>query len=145
MIIIDWQHFTPWLSLLGGILIGVAASLLLVFNGKIAGISGIIGKLLLLPSNDIAWRISFLTGMVMAPVAYRFVIHAPIIALETNLWLITIAGLLVGFGTQYGSGCTSGHGVCGISRLSPRSIIATLVFMLIGFITVFVTRHIIGG
>jgi len=142
---IDWANFTPLLSLFGGILIGLAVSLLLLLNGKIGGISGIIGKLLQYPSNDTGWRIFFLLGMIAAPITYRFIIKSPTIIIDTNLFILTIAGLLVGFGTQYGSGCTSGHGVCGIAQLSLRSFIATLTFMVMGFITVFFMRHMIGG
>ncbi len=143
--IIDWQHFTPWLSLMGGLLIGIATSLLLLVNGKIAGISGILGGLFKMPKDDTAWRVLFLLGMISAPLAYRFLISPPIIDIKPDWLILSIAGLLVGFGTRMSGGCTSGHGVCGISRLSKRSITATLIFICVGFMTVFVVRHIIGG
>ncbi len=143
--IIDWQHFTPWLSLCGGLLIGIATALLLLFKGKIAGISGILGGVFRIPKDDTSWRILFLLGMICASLAYRFIIAPPKIDIKADWLILIIAGLLVGFGTRLSGGCTSGHGVCGISRLSMRSIIATLIFMCLGIITVFITRHIIGG
>lgn len=143
--LIDWEHFTPWASLFGGLIIGLGTSLLLLVNAKIAGISGILGGMLRLPTGDTAWRMLFLLGMIVAPVAYHFAIEAPQIHIESG-WLVTIiAGLLVGIGTRMSSGCTSGHGVCGLSRLSLRSLVATLIFMSFGIITVFVTKHVIGG
>lgn len=141
---IDWQHFTPWASFGGGLLIGVSTALLLLANGKIAGISGIFGGLLRWSQSDRLWRILFILGMLSAPITYRLFIHAPTIIVDANWMIIIIAGLLVGFGTRYSGGCTSGHGICGISRLSLRSIIATLIFTLVGFITVYISRHILG-
>ncbi len=143
--LIDWEHFTPWASLFGGLIIGLGTSLLLLVNAKIAGISGILGGMLRLPTGDTAWRMLFLLGMIVAPVAYHFAVEAPQIHIESGWFVTIIAGLLVGIGTRMSSGCTSGHGVCGLSRLSLRSLVATLIFMSFGIITVFVTKHIIGG
>jgi len=143
--VIDWQHFTPWTSLGGGILIGLSTTLLLLANGKIAGISGILGGLLCWLKGDKLWRLLFLLGMLIAPVTYQLLFHPPTVTVESNWVVIIIAGLLVGFGTRYSGGCTSGHGICGISRLSPRSVIATLLFMLTGVITVYIVRHILGA
>lgn len=145
MIHIDWQAFTPWSSLAGGLLIGLAASLFALFNGRIAGISGILGGLLLSPSPDRLWRVAFLAGMIGAPGIWMLFHSLPELTIDAGFPMIVLAGLLVGFGTRYGSGCTSGHGVCGLSRLSPRSLAATLSFMGAGFITVFIIRHLLGG
>lgn len=142
---VDWTHFTPWWSLLGGLFIGLAATLLILFNGRVAGISGIVGGLLRAPSSDRAWRIAFVAGLVLAPVVYTALGHAPEIDIDATYPVLVAAGLLVGIGTRYGSGCTSGHGVCGISRMSPRSIVATVVFMGIGIATVYVVRHVLAG
>lgn len=143
---IDWASFTPWSALLGGALIGLAAAMFVLLNGKIAGISGILGGLLgPRESGDTAWRLAFLIGMVVAPTAWLLFAAIPEITIEAGFPLLVIAGLLVGISTRYGAGCTSGHGVCGISRLSPRSIVATLMFMGSGFITVYIVRHAIGG
>lgn len=141
---IDWANFTPWMSLLGGVMIGLAAALLLLFNGKIAGISGILGGILQPRRKDFAWRIAFIAGLVIAPLLFRLVSPLPQVEIEASYAVLVIAGLLVGIGTRYGSGCTSGHGVCGLSRRSPRSMVATLAFMVGGFATVFVIRHLIG-
>ncbi|TVR64544.1 MAG: YeeE/YedE family protein [Candidatus Competibacteraceae bacterium] len=142
---IDWTAFTPWSALAGGVLIGLAAALLVLLNGRIAGISGIVGGLLTPKPGDIGWRLAFVAGLVLAPVLWLAVAALPPIQIEAGYPLLIVAGLVVGFSTRYGTGCTSGHGVCGISRLSPRSIVATLAFMTAGFITVFVMRHLIGG
>jgi uncharacterized membrane protein YedE/YeeE len=115
-----------------------------LFNGRIAGISGILGGLLEWPKGDISWRLAFLLGLVAAPLAYSLVAPLPIVQVDAGTGTLVIAGLLVGIGTRYGSGCTSGHGVCGLSRLSPRSLAATAAFMLAGFATVFVVRHLIA-
>jgi uncharacterized protein len=144
MMAIDWLHFTPWTSLAGGLLIGLAASAFVLLNGRIAGISGILGGLLRPAQGDIAWRIAFLAGLIGAPLAYGLFAALPDVRIEAGDTALVAAGLLVGLGTRYGSGCTSGHGVCGLSRLSPRSLIATLSFMLAGFVTVFVIRHLLG-
>ena len=142
---IDWQTFTPWSSLAGGILIGVAASVLILFNGRIAGISGIIGGLLKPSGGDIGWRIAFIGGLLGAPLIYRVTTELPTIEIDAGNGVLIAAGLLVGVGTRYGSGCTSGHGVCGISRLSPRSLAATLIFMAAGFAATYAVRHLINN
>ena len=142
---IDWNAFTPWASLAGGALIGLAAAMFLLLNGRIAGISGIVGGLLAPSRGDIAWRAAFVIGMVAAPAAWLLFSALPTARIDASYTTLVIAGLLVGVGTRYGSGCTSGHGVCGLSRLSLRSLAATLAFMSAGFITVFVMRHLIGG
>ena len=141
---IDWNGFTPWASLAGGALIGLSAALFVLFNGRIAGISGILGGLLEWPKGDIAWRLAFLLGLVAAPLAFSVVAPLPVVQIDADTSTLIVAGLLVGIGTRYGSGCTSGRGVCGLSRLSPRSLVATAAFMLAGFATVFVTRHILA-
>ena len=141
---IDWTHFTPWASLAGGILIGVAAAVFILFNGRIAGISGILGGLLRPAKNDILWRVAFLAGLVLAPLLYAVVSPLPDTVVDADAGILIAAGLLVGIGTRYGAGCTSGHGVCGIARLSPRSLVATACFMAAGFATVFVVRHLLA-
>ena len=140
---IDWVHFTPWRSLAGGVLIGAAAAMLLLLNGKIAGISGILGGLLRTGAGDIGWRVAFIAGLVVAPLVYPLAAPLPVVQIDADTTLLVVAGLLVGLGTGYGSGCTSGHGVCGLSRLSPRSLVATTAFMAAGFVTVFMARHLI--
>ncbi|MBU3635287.1 YeeE/YedE family protein [Polynucleobacter sp. es-GGE-1] len=143
---IDWLAFTPIPSLLGGIILGVAAALYVLFHGRILGISGIISGLLRPKSGDRAWRMALILGLLTAPLlAALFFEIRPIVEVEADWLAVVIAGLLVGFGTQYGSGCTSGHGICGLSRLSPRSLVATVSFMTAGFLIVFVLRHVIGG
>ena len=141
---IDWNNFTPWTSLEGGVLIGVATALLLTFNGRIAGISGIVGGLLKPAKGDIAWRVAFVAGLVLSPLVFSIAAPLPHVHIEASHFVLILAGLLVGIGTRYGSGCTSGHGVCGLSRRSPRSMVATIVFMLAGFVTVFLVRHLFG-
>ena len=138
---IDSLHFTPWSALAGGILIGLAAALFILLNGRIAGISGIIGGLLRPNKGDIGWRFAFIAGLVLAPVVYGIFYELPAAQIDASSGILIVAGLLVGVGTRYGSGCTSGHGVCGISRLSPRSIAATIIFMAAGFVTVFLLKH----
>ncbi|MYN18819.1 YeeE/YedE family protein [Rugamonas sp. FT107W] len=141
--VIDSLSFTPWSALLGGVLIGAAAALLILLNGRIAGISGIIGGLLRPVGGDILWRITFVLGLILAPLVYG-VFHAwPETQIDADYGVLIGAGLLVGLGTRYGSGCTSGHGVCGISRLSPRSIAATAIFMAAGFVSVYLIRHVL--
>ncbi len=141
---IDWNAFTPFGALAGGAMIGVAASLLMVLNGRIAGISGIVGGFVRAGAADRLWRVAFVAGILLAPVvALRFG-SAPHITIDASIPTLVIAGFLVGLGTRYGSGCTSGHGVCGLARLSMRSIIATIVFMAAGFIMVYATRHLLG-
>ena len=141
---IDWQAFTPWTALAGGLLIGLAAALFLLLNGRVAGISGIVGGLLRPVRGDIGWRVAFVTGLICAPLLYGLVAALPAPRIDAGLGTLAVAGLLVGVGTRYGGGCTSGHGVCGLSRLSPRSLAATLAFMGAGFATVFVLRHVIA-
>lgn len=145
MIEINWTVFTPGAALAGGVLIGLAATLLLLINGRIAGISGILGTLLKPAPGDIAWRVAFLAGMIGAPTLWLLADSLPAIEIDASYPVLVVAGLIVGIGTRYGSGCTSGHGVCGISRLSPRSIVATLTFMTGGFATVYLVRHLIGA
>jgi uncharacterized membrane protein YedE/YeeE len=141
---IDWIHFTPGMSLLGGVLIGISSALFILTNGRIAGISGILGGLLSRRPGDMVWRIAFLLGLIAAPAAI-FALTGPLTAtIEANTEVLVIAGLLVGIGTRYGAGCTSGHGVCGLSRLSPRSLVATLAFMGAGMAIVFVMRHLLA-
>ena len=141
---IDWTNFTPWTSLIGGMLIGAAAALFISFNGRIAGISGILGGLLKPTKGDMLWRAAFLGGMLAAPLVYGLAAPLPEAAVDADVITLIVAGLLVGLGTRYGSGCTSGHGVCGIARLSPRSLVATAVFMAAGFATVYAVRHLLG-
>ena len=143
--IIDWQNFTPWSSLAGGVLIGLAAALFVLMNGRIAGISGVLGGLLQPRAGDIAWRLAFVAGILLAPTLYGIVTALPAATIEADYPVLIAAGLLVGVGTRFGSGCTSGHGVCGLSRLSPRSLVATMSFLAAGFATVFVTRHLLGA
>ena len=140
---IDWGHFTPWSSLAGGLLIGLATAMFLLFNGRIAGISGILGGLLRPIAGDIGWRIAFVAGLVGAPLVYGLAAGLPSVHVDADIVTLVVAGLLVGVGTRFGSGCTSGHGVCGLSRLSPRFMVATASFMLAGFVTVFFVRHLI--
>ncbi|KIG11177.1 protein of unknown function DUF4341 [Burkholderia sp. MR1] len=143
--LVDFTHFTPGLSLLGGLIIGTAAAVLVLCNGRIAGISGILGGLLSWPSNDIGWRVAFLAGLLGAPVVASVLGMSAHLDIEAGWTTILAAGFLVGIGTRYASGCTSGHGVCGLSRGSVRSLVATATFMLAGLVTVFVQRHLIGG
>jgi hypothetical protein len=138
---IDWTVFTPVSALAGGILIGVAVGAFLLVNGRIAGISAIVGGLLRPARGDVAWRVAFIGGLLLAPLAYALFGALPESTIEASYPVLVVAGLLVGIGTRYGSGCTSGHGVCGISRLSPRSLAATGCFMAAGFVTVFIVRH----
>jgi len=144
--VIDWLSFTPIPSLLGGIILGVAAALYVLLHGRILGISGIVSGLLHPKLADSAWRVSLVLGLISAPfLAALFFGIIPVVEIDSGWLAIVIAGLLVGFGAQYGSGCTSGHGICGLSRLSPRSLVATLAFMCAGFVIVFIIRNIIGG
>lgn len=143
MMNIDWSAFTPWSALAGGVLIGVAAGMFVLFNGRIAGISGILGGLLKPVRGDAAWRVAFIGGLLIAPLSHALIAALPKPQIDAGYGTLVLAGLLVGIGTRYGSGCTSGHGVCGLSRLSPRSLVATLAFMTAGFATVFVIRHLL--
>lgn len=140
---LDSTAFTPISALAGGALIGLAASLFALMAGRIAGISGIAGGLVRPARGDIAWRVAFVAGLVLAPLLYAAVIATPVVRIEAAMPLLIAGGVLVGWGSRYGSGCTSGHGVCGLSRLSPRSLVATLTFMAAGFATVFLVRHVI--
>lgn len=142
---IDWFAFSPVPAFLGGILLGVAAALYVILHGRILGISGIVSGLLTPKNGDVIWRLSLVLGLLSAPFlgSLFFDLHT-ITVIDADWIAIIIAGLLVGFGSSYGSGCTSGHGVCGLSRLSPRSLVATLSFMSAGFLTVFVIRHLLG-
>lgn len=141
---LDWLHFTPFSALIGGALIGLSASLFVLLNGRIAGVSGIIGGLLRPKRGDLAWRIAFVIGIGAAPATYQLFSPLPDIHVNTGTGLLILAGFLVGIGTRYGAGCTSGHGVCGLSRLSFRSFVATLIFMTFGAAAVFVVRHGLG-
>lgn len=138
---IDWIHFTPVASLVGGLLIGLASALFILANGRIAGISGILGGLLRPQGNDVVWRLAFLLGLVVAPAMAALFVAPSAPTIDASAEVLVVAGLLVGIGTRYGGGCTSGHGICGLSRLSPRSLIATLAFMGSGMGIVFVMRH----
>ena len=140
------ENFIPISAVIGGIFIGLAATLLLAANGRIAGISGIAGGLLQRDSGARGWRLMFLAGLVLAPAAYGFAGGTvPKILITNSIPLLIAGGLLVGYGTSLGRGCTSGHGVCGLARLSPRSLAATLTFLAMGILTVFVMRHILAG
>lgn len=141
---IDWNAFTPYASLVGGVLIGLAAAMFVLLNVRIAGISGVLGGLLHPVKGDVSWRVAFVLGLVAAPAAYALFTAVPTPHIDASWGALVLAGLLVGVGTRYGSGCTSGHGVCGLSRLSPRSLAATVAFMSAGFVTVFVVRHVLG-
>lgn len=140
---IDWTNFTPWTALAGGILLGIASAAFILVNGRVLGISGILGGLLVPKRSDASWRVFFLLGMLLAPATLSLLAPGLISAprIEASTVAIVTAGLLVGLGTRYGSGCTSGHGVCGLSRLSPRSLVATMAFMASGFAMVYVIRH----
>ncbi len=145
---IDWNHFTPWTSLAGGILLGLAAAMFLLLNGRIAGISGIFGGLLWPKRGDIGWRLAFLLGLLAAPGLWLLLapssLPLPAVRIDAGGTALILAGLAVGLGTRYGSGCTSGHGVCGLSRLSLRSLAATMTFMAGGFVTVYLLRHVLA-
>jgi uncharacterized protein len=138
-------NFTPWQSLIGGLLIGFSTLLLIRWLGKVAGISGIVGQLWSGNASDKAWRLAFVIGLLVSPLLYQLFTPLPVMRIEADLPVLIVAGLLVGFGTRLGSGCTSGHGVCGLSRLSLRSLVATLTFMLVAVIVVWVTRHLLNA
>ena len=142
---IDWPAFTPWSALTGGMLIGVAAAMFALLNGRIAGISGVLGGLFKPARGDVGWRVAFIGGLVGAPLVYGLFSALPAVQIDAGYGALIAGGLLGGIGTRYGSGCTSGHGVCGLSRLSPRSLVATLTFMGAGFITVFLLRHLFNN
>jgi len=138
-------NFTPFSALLGGAFIGAAAVFLMWTHGRIAGISGILSGTMFSGGTDRYWRLAFLTGVIVVPVVYGLIFGMPAVEMDMGFPTIAIAGLLVGFGTKLGSGCTSGHGVCGLSRLSIRSMVAVALFMLAGMLTVLVVRYLVGG
>ena len=141
---LDWAHFTPWASLAGGIILGFASAIFILVNGRILGISGILGGLMPPKGGDTFWRVAFILGLFTAPTVFHAVVPAEYITaprIDAAELTVVAAGLLVGIGTRYASGCTSGHGVCGLSRLSPRSLVATVSFMFAGFVMVYVMRH----
>ena len=142
---IDWLAFSPGPAFFGGILLGVAAALYVILHGRILGVSGIVSGLLSPKEGDIAWRLSLVLGLLSAPFVGSLLFGLQTTTVIDADWIAIIAaGVLVGFGANYGSGCTSGHGVCGLSRLSPRSLVATISFMSAGFLVVFVIRHVLG-
>ncbi|MDR2990059.1 MAG: YeeE/YedE family protein [Providencia alcalifaciens] len=138
---IDWAHFTPGSAAIGGVLIGLAVAILLIFNGRIVGISGILAGVLKPTKGDTAWKLAFIVGILVAPLLFITFVYTPEVTIATSTPLLIAAGLLVGFGTRLGSGCTSGHGICGMARFSRRSMVAVVVFMLVAFITVAVINH----
>lgn len=140
----DWNHFTPLGALAGGVLVGTAAAMLVLLNGRVAGVSGVLGGMLRPVKGDSAWRITFVLGLVGSPLVYPLFAPLPQLQVDAGYGALVLAGMLVGVGTRYGAGCTSGHGVCGLSRLSFRSLVATVAFMGAGFVTAFVTRHVLG-
>ena len=143
---IDWTHFTPWASLTGGVILGLASAIFILINGRVLGISGILGGLMPPKLGDTSWRIAFMLGLFAAPTVFHAVVPTQFITaprIDATDMMVVIAGLLVGIGTRYASGCTSGHGVCGLSRLSPRSLLATASFMSAGFVMVYVLRHVL--
>jgi len=143
---IDWTNFTPWASLTGGIILGVASAIFILINGRVLGISGILGGLMPPKVGDTTWRIAFMLGLFAAPTVFHALVPAEYITaprIDATDMMVVAAGLLVGIGTRYASGCTSGHGVCGLSRLSPRSLLATASFMSAGFVMVYVLRHVL--
>ena len=140
---IDWAHFTPWTSFGGGMMLGLAAAMFILLNGRILGVSGILAGLLQPKRADAGWRVAFLSGLLAAPLLWLMVSPdgLPPVRIDAGTAALIVAGLAVGLGTRYGSGCTSGHGVCGLSRLSPRSLAATATFMASGFVAVYLIRH----
>lgn len=140
-------EFTPWISLLGGVLIGLAATLLMLFHGRIMGATGILAGLVYPASkSDFAWRAAVVAGMVTGPaVVWALSGAMPAVQVPVSTLMLLAGGLIVGVGVTFGGGCTSGHGVCGMARLSPRSIVATLTFMIVTLATVYVVRHVVGG
>jgi uncharacterized protein len=140
---IDWTHFTPQLALSGGLIIGFATALLWLLNGRIAGISGIAAAALTSVGAERQWRLAFVLGLVLSSWVWLMLAPLPEVVVTSNYQLLALAGLLVGFGARLGSGCTSGHGICGLSRLSGRSLVATVTFMTVAMGTVFVVRHVV--
>lgn len=143
--IIDWANFTPWSALAGGLLIGLATGVFVLFNGRIAGISGLLGSLLNPSAGGRLDSLLFILGILLAPALWLLFAELPSVEMQVGPLGLIVAGLLVGFGARMGAGCTSGHGICGLSRLSLRSLLATLSFMATGFATVFVVRHLLGA
>lgn len=141
---LDWQSFTPASSLLGGAIIGVSVVAFALLLGRVAGVSGILGGLFASPRGERAWRAAFLVGLILASSVYSLMAPLPPVEVAASYPTLIAAGLLVGFGTRLGSGCTSGHGICGIARFSPRSLVATTTFIAFAFATVFVVRHVIS-
>lgn len=141
---IDWTHFTPWASLGGGLVLGIASALFILVSGRVLGISSILGDMLRGARADLGWRLAFFAGLLVSPLVYSWVAPLPTVRIDAGWVTLMVAGLLVGVGTRYGAGCTSGHGVCGLSRLSARSLAATLTFMATGFATVFIVRHVLA-
>lgn len=139
---IVWDAFTPWTALAGGLLIGLSVALMIVLLGRVTGISGIVAGLQQV--NGRSWRIAFIAGLLIAPLLWQLMIPLPQVQMPNNTAVVIVAGLLVGFGTRLGSGCTSGHGVCGLSRLSLRSLAATLTFIASGAMTVFLMRYVLA-
>jgi len=135
------SSWVAWPALTGGLVIGIAVAVLLLLNGRVAGISGIVGGLFRWRAGDISWRVAFIVGLIASAFIWQLFFALPKIHITANYTMLAIAGFLVGFGTRLGSGCTSGHGVCGLSRLSPRSIVATLIFIVTGMATVYWIRH----
>ncbi|ALQ49990.1 hypothetical protein SAMN05216406_1458 [Nitrosomonas ureae] len=142
---INYLDLLPWQAVAGGLAIGFAVTILLLFNGRIAGISGIMGGLFRLQRGDIGWRIAFISGLVLSITIWNIFFALPEIRIETSHLMLLLAGLLVGYGTRLGSGCTSGHGVCGLSRGTIRSFAATAIFILTAMLTVYVVRHVIAN
>ena len=138
---IDWTHFTPGSALAGGLLIGLAAAWLILVDGRVLGAAGVLGGLAPPRAGDWGWRVTLLAGLIAAPLIAQLLLHVAAPTVEAGATTLILGGLMVGFGTRLGSGCTSGHGVCGLARLSPRSLAATATFMASGFLTVFVVRH----
>lgn len=141
---IDWNQFTPWTSLGGGLVLGIASALFILVSGRVLGISSILGDMLRAKRADLGWRLAFFAGLLVSPLVYSWVAPLPAVRIDADWVTLGVAGLLVGVGTRYGAGCTSGHGVCGLSRLSARSLAATLTFMATGFATVFIIRHVLA-
>lgn len=139
----DWMNFTPQQSLSGGLLIGFATALLWLLNGRIAGISGITAGVLISSGAERLWRLAFVLGLVLSSWVWLLLAPLPEVQVTSNYQLLALAGLLVGFGARLGSGCTSGHGICGLSRLSVRSLVATVTFMTVAVVTVFIVRHLL--
>ena len=138
-------QFTPLSAALGGALIGFSALLLWILDGRIAGISGIVGRIFVLRRSDVLWRLAFVAGLLLAPLAYALAHPLPPLIVTHSTTLLIAGGLLVGFGTRLGNGCTSGHGICGLARLSKRSIVAIAIFMAVAVVTVFIARHSVGA